>query len=185
MSIAKGAELPAPERTSLAEIVAAGQSILESEGPARLTMQAVAERVGVRAPSLYKRVRDREALVGLVAGACIDELTQRLAGTEDTIAGVARTYREFAHERPEGFRLILSTAADAQSLARVSAPVLRVAEALVGSAEALEGARLITAWATGFIQMELAGAFRLEGDLETAFDYGVSRLTAALSTPGD
>ena len=59
--------------------------------------------------------------------------------------------------------------------------MLRVARQLVGSAEALEAARLVTAWATGFISMELAGAFRLDGDLETAFEYGVARLTAALA----
>jgi hypothetical protein len=31
--------------------------------------------------------------------------------------------------------------------------------------------------------MELAGAFRLGGDVEAAFDYGLTRLTAALSCP--
>jgi len=29
--------------------------------------------------------------------------------------------------------------------------------------------------------MELAGAFRLDGDLEAAFDFGLARLSAALS----
>jgi AcrR family transcriptional regulator len=92
--------------------------------------------VGVRPPSLYKRVRDREALLGLVAEANVEELVHRLASAEPTIAGVARTYRKFARDRPEGFRLVLSSAADAESLARASAPVLRAAEELVGADEA-------------------------------------------------
>ena len=173
--------MPAPERTSLAEIVAAGRELLEAGGPSHLTMQAVAARVGVRAPSLYKRVRDREALVALVAATSIDELTERLAATDGTLASIARTFRAFAHERPEAFRLILSSGTDASSAARVSAPVLRVAQELVGSTDALPAARLITAWATGFIQMELAGAFQLEGDIETAFEYGLERMAVALS----
>ena len=175
--------MPAPERTSLAEIVAAGRDLLEVGGPGSLTMQAVAERVGVRAPSLYKRVRDRDALLGLVAAATVDELGQRLASSDGTLAGVARAYRAFAHERPEGFRLLLSAEADAEALARASAPMMRAVEELVGPAEVLEGARLVTAWATGFISMELAGAFRMGGDLEVAFEFGIARMSAALSLP--
>ena len=59
--------MPTPERTTLDEIVAAARDLLEDGGPARVTMQAVAQRVGVRAPSLYKRVRDRDALLTLVS----------------------------------------------------------------------------------------------------------------------
>lgn len=176
--------MPTPGRTSLVEIVTAGQQILETDGPSGLTMQAVAAQVGVRAPSLYKRVRDRDALLGLVATATTDELTRRLEACEATVAGLARTYRAFAHERPEGVRLILTAAADADALARASAPVLAVAEQLVGSAQALAAARLITAWVTGFITMELAGAFRLSGDLDEAFEFAVARLQQALQPPG-
>ncbi|KRC66249.1 TetR family transcriptional regulator [Aeromicrobium sp. Root236] len=173
--------MAAPERTSLAEIVDAGRELLETGGPAGLTMQAVARRVGVRAPSLYKRVRDREALLGLIAGATVDELSLRMAAADGTIAGIAHAYRAFAHERPEGFRLTMSTAADTESLARASVPILKAAEELVGPAEALEAARLVTAWVNGFVSMELAGAFRLGGDIERAFEFGLERLTVALT----
>lgn len=176
--------MPSPERTSLAEIVTAGRDVLERGGPSDFTMQAVAERVGVRAPSLYKRVRDRDDLLDLVVGATIEDLTRRLEASERTIAGLARTYRGFAHQRPEGFRMVLSFRADPAALARLSAPVLDVIEDLVGTDEVLEAARLVTAWAAGFISMELAGAFQLGGDLDDAFDYGLDRLQAALSPPG-
>ncbi|TPX01092.1 TetR family transcriptional regulator, partial [Schumannella luteola] len=44
--------MPAPEKTTLDEIVAAGCELVETLGAEGLTMQAVASRVGVRAPSL-------------------------------------------------------------------------------------------------------------------------------------
>jgi len=176
--------MPTPERTSLTDIVAAGRDLLEAGGPSRLTMQAVAERVGVRAPSLYKRVRDRDALLGLVAAATVEELGERLAAADPTVAGLALAFRTFAHERPEGFRLMQTVGAEPAALERASAPVLRVAADLVGPAQALDAARLVTAWATGFLTMELAGAFRLGGDVAQAFEFGVARLTAALAPAG-
>ncbi|WP_431070866.1 TetR/AcrR family transcriptional regulator [Microbacterium phyllosphaerae] len=174
--------MPTPERTSLVAIVAAGREILESRGPAGLTMQAVAERVGVRAPSLYKRIRDRDALMSAVAEASADELTSRLENAGDELATLAAVYRGFAHEHPESFRLLFTTAAPEESLHRTSAPVLRACTHLVGPEHALDAARLFTAWATGFLQMELAGAFRLGGDVDSAFDYALDRIIVGLTT---
>ncbi|WP_091227034.1 TetR/AcrR family transcriptional regulator [Microbacterium sp. 3J1] len=173
--------MPTPERTSLAEIVAAGREILELSGPGGLTMQAVAERVGVRAPSLYKRVRDRDALHAAVAEASIDALTTRLAGSGDDLAALGDAYRAFAHEHPEGFRLMFTASAPEGALQRASEQVLRACSALVGPDDALDAARLFTAWATGFLQMELAGAFRLGGDVDRAFGYGLRHIVAGLS----
>ena len=38
------------------------------------------------------------------------------------------------------------------------------------------------AWANGFLNMELAGAFRLGGDVDQAFDFGVESLTRAIQS---
>ncbi len=75
--------MPTPERTSLEEIVEAAARLLEEGGPGAVTMQAVAQAVGVKAPSLYKRVRDREALLGLVGAAAADDLTARLEAASE------------------------------------------------------------------------------------------------------
>ncbi|MCT2086813.1 WHG domain-containing protein [Microbacterium enclense] len=173
--------MPTPERTSLDAIVDAATRLLETGGPAAVTMQAVAVAVGVKAPSLYKRVRDREALLGLVGEAAARDLTSRLEDAEGGLDALLLAFRGFARERPEAFRLLFTTIVDPEALAATSAPVLRATEAAVGPAHALDAARLLTAWATGFATMELAGAFRLGGDLDEAYLYGMRHLVASLA----
>lgn len=198
--------MPTPERTSLEAILAAGSAILEEGGLGGLTMQAVADRVGVRAPSLYKRVRDRSDLVRLIAASSVAELGQRLDserldserlpiagvaagegsnGAVVEIARLARVVRAFAHERPAAYRLVFASGSesglDIEVLRRASAPLLEVAAELAGPDHALDAARTLTAWVTGFISMELSGAFRLGGDVDRAFDFGVDRIAAALA----
>jgi AcrR family transcriptional regulator len=175
--------MPTPNRTTNEEVVAAAREVLESAGPAGLTMQAVAARVGVRAPSLYKRFHDRDALLTAVVAATVDDLGARLEAAAPDLRGLATVYRAFAHERPEAFRLVFTPYAEEGAPRRSSAPVLRAAAELVGEEDALPAARLFTAWATGFLQMELAGAFRLGGSVDEAFDYGLERLRAGLTAP--
>jgi AcrR family transcriptional regulator len=186
--------MPTPDHTSLDEIIRAGRDLLESKGLARMTMQAVADRVGVRAPSLYKRLRDRDDLIRLITEATLHDLGLRLndaargLDAAEDLGTLARAFRSFAHERPASYHLIFApgTAAarpDPETIARASAPVLDVAARLAGPENALEGARMITAWANGFLGMELAGAFNLGGDIDRAYEFGIARLAEALRTP--
>lgn len=173
--------MPAPERTTHEDVVRAATELLEEIGPARLTMQAVATRVGVRAPSLYKRFTDRDALVAAVAEGAVDDLGGRLAHAAPDLRSLAIAYRRFAHDRPEAFRLVFTSAAPLDALHRAAEPVIDAAAALVGEADALSSARTFTAWATGFLQMELAGAFRLGGEVDGAFEYGIAHLVAGMA----
>ncbi len=52
---------------------------------------------------------------------------------------------------------------------------------LAGPSEALEGARTFVAWAHGFVSMELAGAFRLGGDLDAAYAFGIESILNGVS----
>lgn len=192
--------MPTPARTSLDEVVQAARDLLGSEGLAALTMQAVADRVGVRAPSLYKRVRSRDDLVRLVAttvahelGDRVDALVHRDSGSADArtqLSELAHAVRAFAHARPEEYRLIFVPSSDAtrpdpDALSHSVAPLLHVSTELAGPDDALAAARTVTAWVTGFIAMDLAGAFRLGGDVDDAFEFGITRLAAALVTAPD
>ncbi len=185
--------MPTPPRTSLDGIVRAGREILDADGVEALTMQRVALAVGVRAPSLYKHVRDRDALVRLIAADILAELGDRLddvAGTGDPAAdlrAIAGAFRAFAHEHPGAYGLLFSQLPEAWRLepdpdlvGGAFAPLFRSVEALAGPDHLLEAARTVVAWASGFVGMELAGGFRLGGDVDAAFDYGASRIVVAI-----
>src|SRR5262245_57435593 len=95
-----------PARTSLAQHLPARPAILESEGLPALTMQRVAAAVGVRAPSLYKRVHDRGDLVRLIAADALRELADALeraptAGDpRAALRAQVAAFRAFAHAHP-------------------------------------------------------------------------------------
>jgi AcrR family transcriptional regulator len=184
---------PARARTSIAQIVAAGRDRLEAGGLDSVTMQAVGEQVGVRAPSLYKWVPSRAALIAAIGEAAFEELHEALAPFArdlDPAAGLramAGAFRSFALAHPRTYELLfMNLPADARPSGELnvlaSAPLLELAERLVGSDRALDAARLVTAFAHGFVSMELSGAFRLGGDVDEAYRYGVRVLVDALAT---
>jgi AcrR family transcriptional regulator len=182
--------MPAQARTSTDAIVAAARAILERDGLGALTMQAVAEAVGVRAPSLYKRVAGRDALVGMVADRAAlelgDELEAAVTGADaaEDLRRLGAAFRDFARRHPASYPLLFDPRAggiSAQARDRSVGPVRRVAAALVGERNELSAARMITAWAHGFVTMELAGAFQLGGDVEEAWAFALDGLVAALS----
>lgn len=186
--------MPAPAQTSREEIVRAGRDLVEAGGLAALTMQAVAAAVGIRAPSIYKRVRDRDELIRLVTESVAQDLSAVL--DDIPVCGDSRTdlrtllaaARTFAHDHPRAYALIYSPVPDTarpdtEVLARASGRLLDLTSDLVGDEQALPAARTVVAWLHGFVIMDLAGAFRLGGDVEAAFGYGAERIIDALTGP--
>lgn len=179
--------MPTPERTSLAAIVLAARDILERNGLTGLTMQSVAHRVGVRAPSLYKRVNGRDDLIRLTAEATLSDLAVRLDSASSALE-LADKFREFGHERPAAFQLVVTPGAGVpvarpEFWAAASESVLEITQTLAGTERSLEAARTLTAWASGFISMELNGGFNLGGNVEQAWQFGVTSILEAITNP--
>ena len=181
--------MPAPARTSTDEVVAAGRAIVERDGLDALTMQAVARAVGVRAPSLYKRVAGRDALVGLITDLVAVELTTELekvvAGADPAadLRALTAAFRAFAGRNPATYRLLFDPRhgdVSPETRDRTVAAVRRVAGRLAGEDDELDASRMIVAWVSGFVAMELAGAFQLGGDVDQAWDYALNALVSAL-----
>ena len=183
---------PARARTSQTDIVAAGRELLEAGGLDAVTMQAIADRVGIRAPSLYKRFAGRGDLIAAIGASVLADLGEELAPFIDLepaagVRAVAEAFRRFALGHPRSYELIFmslppGSRPPADLNAAAAAPLVELAGRLTGPDQALEAARLITAFAHGFVSMELSGAFRLGGDVDAAYRYGVDVLVDALAT---
>jgi hypothetical protein len=111
------------------------------------------------------------------------------AGTGDPVAALramADAYRAFAHANPVAWGLLNAPqplpGATERSV-RLSATLLRTVAAVAGERDALPAARTLVPWVLGFVTMELAGGFRLGGDVEQAWRFGLDRLLIAISRP--
>jgi AcrR family transcriptional regulator len=183
--------MSAPAKTSEKEICGAVRRLLESHGEAGLSMQAIAEAVGVRAPSLYKRFTNREDLLGAAARDALQELAELLhdpvAGTQtyESLERMAHLYRKFAKKNPRTYGLIFSEALAAREdllSARQTAaePLLTLLTQAVGRDTALSAARMMVSYLHGFLSMELAKTFRFGGNVQEAFQFGLTKMLDCL-----
>ena len=179
--------------------MAAGRQLLEEEGPEALTMRRLAERVGIRAPSLYKHLPDKAALEAAIiatgfeeAAATFEQAVDSEAGEEpgawqpaargNALVALAAAYRRFALEHPHLYRLMNNGPLPREHLPpglenRTAAPLLRAA----GSQAR---ARAVWAFAHGMVLLELDQRFPPDADLDAAWHAGIAAFQAELSRPG-
>ncbi|GAA3130666.1 TetR/AcrR family transcriptional regulator [Planomonospora alba] len=105
---------PSPLTPRAAQIAAAARELLEEQGHEALTMRALADRLGIRAPSLYKHFPDKAAVEAALIerglaeiGAILHAALEERSGT-GAIGAVLRAYRAAALARPNLYRLATS-----------------------------------------------------------------------------
>jgi AcrR family transcriptional regulator len=161
-------------------IVAAGRDLLEQEGAAALTMRRLAERLGIRAPSLYKHLPDKAALEAAIVAIGFEDIATALeaaldgalAARAEPLAALAVAYRVFALDHPHLYRLMTD-----QPLPRDRLPAGiedRAAAPLLRATFDLDRARAVWAFAHGMIMLELAGRFPPGADLDGTWQQGIN-----------
>lgn len=161
----------APELSPRArEIVAAARELLEAEGPEALSMRRVAERIGIRAPSIYKHLPDKEALEAALISAGFEEWAEAATGT--TPEALGRAYREYALAHPHLYRLMTDRPLARERLTPgVEAGAARSFVAAFAGDE--DAARAAWAFAHGMTILELNGRFPPDADLDAAWAAGM------------
>ena len=164
-------------------------------------MHAIAAAVGIRAPSIYKRFANRTDLLAAAAGDALRELADLLkrsshdptatgdptstAETYESLERMAHIYRKFAKKNPRTYGLIFSDALapreDLMVARQVAAePLLALLAQQLGPETSLPAARLLVSYLHGFLSMELAQAFRFGGNVNQAFEYGLTKIVESL-----
>ncbi|MFI8454589.1 TetR/AcrR family transcriptional regulator [Kitasatospora sp. NPDC085464] len=90
-------------------IAQAALQVVDEEGPDGLTMRALAERLGVKAASLYNHIQSKDALVDAVSELVNDEIDHAPLADPDWRAGLAayaRGYRAVFLRHPNTIALL-------------------------------------------------------------------------------
>jgi AcrR family transcriptional regulator len=169
------------------QIVDAARQLLEQEGAEALTMRRLAERLGIRAPSLYKHLSDKAAVEAAIIASGFEDIAAALQAALDAapdaagepLAVLAGAYRAFALDHPHLYRLMTDRPLPRDRLpagveASAAAPLLRA----VGNQEL---ARAVWAFAHGMVQLELARRFPPDADLDTAWREGITAFQARVT----
>ena len=158
------------------EIVAAARAILEEEGLEALTMRRIAERLGIRAPSLYKHFPDKEALEAAIISAAFEEqagvFERAVEEGDDPLEALGAAYRRFALAHPHLYRLMTDRELRRDLLApgveeRAGLTIYRAA------GEDTDRARAAWAFAHGMAMLELTNRFPPGADIDAAWREGI------------
>jgi AcrR family transcriptional regulator len=157
-------------RLSDGDLETAAAAIADEAGIDAVTMTSVAQRLGVRAPSLYGHVRDRGALLDRLSvhalGRLADELGVAMAGLggRDALAAFADTHRRFARESPGLWAALQrpldrSPAVDAAGARVVALTHAALRHYRLPDDELVHAVRLLGATINGFVSLQRSGGF--------------------------
>jgi AcrR family transcriptional regulator len=174
-------------------VVEAAAAMADEVGLARLTLAALAQRLGVKQPSLYKHI---DSLAGLHRSIALlakrqmgDVLVRASVGRShaDAIKAMSHAYRDWAVLHPARYQASQTAAApdDDEDKAISLASIQIIADVLAGYAlegdDAIDAIRAFRATLHGFVSLETSGGFALKADVNRSFERLVHGFTVALT----
>jgi AcrR family transcriptional regulator len=176
-----------------ATVVEAAAKLVDEEGIEQLSLGRLAERLGVRTPSLYNHVAGLPGLKHDLALYCLHDLLDRILratvgkSRADAIFALADAYRAYARETPGRYALTLQAPdpgdQELQAIAQQLVDVLRavLAPYRLSEEEAIHAIRGLRSIVHGFLSLEVAGGFGMPVDLDSSFHWLINLYIAGLS----
>jgi AcrR family transcriptional regulator len=158
------------------EIVNAARDLLEEEGIDALSMRRIAQRLGIRAPSIYKHLPDKDTLEAAIISTGFEEqaaLFESALEQPDPLGALARAYRDFGREHPHLYRLMTDRTLNRELLVpgseeRAALPLYKA------TGENMDLARAAWAFGHGMTILELNNRFPPEANLDAAWEHGIA-----------
>lgn len=174
--------MPYPTQINREAIIATAYELIERDGAEQLTLAQLADTLHVKAPSLYRHIPSKAALIQQINTHTFTLLfttyeQARQAAAADAgaqLRALLHAHRAFAHAHPVAYVLVFTTVASAerpaeQMLEQLALPIEAIMAKLTGTDHALAALRGALALVHGFVMLELNNQFRRGGDHTLAF----------------
>ena len=180
-------------------VVAAAASLADAEGLPALTLARLAERLGVRSPSLYAHVGGLDDLRTRLAIRGARQLTAALQAAAagrartDALEAVAAAYRAYAHAHPGAYAAIQrAPAAGSEPRSEHAVAATELVEVLMAvlrgygllDDDAIHAVRMLRAALHGFVLLEREGGFAIPIDIDESYRRLVQTLDHGLGLFG-
>ncbi len=164
-------------------VVEAAARLVDEEGIEQLSLGRLAERLGVRTPSLYNHVAGLPGLKHDLALYCLRDLHDRIIratigkSRAEAIFAFADAYRDYAREAPGRYALTLQAPApDDQKLQALARQTVEVVQAVLApynlsEEDAIHAIRGLRSIVHGFVSLEMAGGFGIPVDRDASFHW--------------
>jgi len=175
-----------------AAVVEAAAKLVDEEGIEQLSLGRLAERLGIRTPSLYNHVAGLPGLKHDLAIYCLHDLLARITyatigkSHTEAVVALANAYRAYARETPGRYALTQRAPdPDDQELQTISQQVVDVVRAVLvpysfSEEEAIHAIRSLRGIVHGFVSLEVAGGFGIPLDLDASFHWLINLFVAGL-----
>lgn len=179
-----------PSKTNPDAILRAALELLESQGYAALSMRSLAQQLNLKAPSLYRHFKDKEALESAMIAEGAQELLLLLQratqgfSPQASLPTIATNYVSFAKEKPELYQLLMSRLqpptpdSPAKNLWNF---LLDIVSAITRKPDDTAAAVALWSFLHGYTSLELSGMFGPSGP-KGAMDLGLHALQSGLSS---
>jgi AcrR family transcriptional regulator len=175
-------------------VVEEAERMADDVGLGQLTLTALAERLGVRQPSIYKHIDSLASLrrsISIRAKAELGDVLARAAvgrSSSDAIQAMSQAYRAWALLHPGRYETAQYGPApgDAEDEAASWAVVQIFADVLVAyqlhGDDAIDAIRALRSALYGFVALESQGAFGLKVDIDRSFKRLVHGMVVAFGS---
>jgi AcrR family transcriptional regulator len=150
-------------------------ALLEEKGLAALSMRNLAERLHMKAPSLYKHVEDRDEIIAELQAIGIQRFGEAISKAGSTKKAKALAYRKWALENPHLYEVTLKI-----PLLRDRLPdgledgVTQMIISITGKDH--EHARAVWALMHGLVDLEIAKRFPSNANLEKTWTRAIAMI---------
>jgi AcrR family transcriptional regulator len=164
------------------QIVAVARKLLEDEGVDGVSMRSLGQRLGMKAPSLYKHFPSKEALEATLISIGFEEQAElfqtALADSPEPLVAMADAYRAYAKRNPQLYRLMYDRSLN-RSLLVAGTEEAAAAPSFQAAGGDTDLARAAWAFAHGMTILELNDRFSEGANVDAAWQRGITALNAA------